>query len=74
MEEYILFTGEIQGKYREVEIYPIANEPNEFLVHWDGVKLGSINKMNNKWFTKSEPLVEVVEELGEFIDSKGGGV
>jgi hypothetical protein len=72
MEEYILFAGEIQGQYREVEIYPIANEPNEFLVHWDGVKMGSIHKMDNQWHTKSQPLKEVVQELGRFIDSKDG--
>lgn len=70
MEEYILFSGEIQGKYRDVEIYPIANDPNEFLIHWDGVKMGTIKKMGEKWETKAAPLVEVVEELGRFIDTK----
>lgn len=69
MEDYILYKGEIEGKYREVQIYPIISIPNQYLVHWDGFEVGTIIKIDNKWFTNTVELMNVVNELGEFIDS-----
>jgi len=68
MEEYILYTGQIEGKYREVQIYPNLSIPDEYMVHWDGFEVGTIKKMDNKWFTKTAELVTVVNELGAFLD------
>lgn len=33
----MLFKGEIEGKYKETQIYPMYSK-HEFLIHWDGLK------------------------------------
>jgi hypothetical protein len=71
MEEYILYTGEIEGKYREVQIYPNLSVQNEYLIHWDGFEVGTIKKMDGKWFTGTLDLISVVNEIGIFIDANG---
>ena len=68
MEKYILYGGKIEGQYREVFIYPIVAEPDQFLVHWDGFEVGTISKMEGKWYTTSVDLINVTNELGKFID------
>ena len=71
MEEYILYTGKINGIYREVRIYPVSSTiPNQYSIHWDGFEFGMINKIDNEWFTNSFPLVNVLEELGRHLDKK----
>lgn len=70
MEDYILYTGEIEGKYREVQIYPVASVPNKFVIHWDMFEVGSILKLEGQWHTNTPELQTVVKELGTFIDSK----
>ncbi|MCX2486173.1 hypothetical protein [Pedobacter sp. MR2016-24] len=68
MEKYILYGGEIEGQYREVLIYAVISKPDQFLVHWDGFEVGTINKMDGKWYTSSVDLINVTNELGKFID------
>ena len=67
MEKY-LFEGEIQGQYKSLEIYPKPDLPNEYLVKWDGFKVGTIKKDNNIWRSDDAPLVDFVVEIGDFID------
>jgi len=70
MEDYILFTGKIDGVYREVQIYPVLSSPDQYLVHWDGFEIGLIMKMDDKWYTNSLPLISVTNEIGAHIDHK----
>jgi len=69
MEDYILFTGTIEG-HKEIRIYPLQDSPGVYLIHWDGYELGTIKKMDNKWFTNTPELFAVTNEIGAFIDSK----
>jgi len=71
MEQFILYKGEIQGRYKEVQIYPLPDVKNVFLVHWDGFEIGKIKKKDGKWITKSADLIPVVKELGALIDARG---
>jgi len=70
MDKYILYTGLIDGQYKNVEIYPIESIPNTYLIHWDGFEVGKINKMDSKWYSNSIPLINVVNELGLYIDQQ----
>lgn len=67
MEKY-LFEGEIQGQYKSLEIYPKPDFPNEYLVQWDGFKVGTIKKDDSSWHSDDAPLVDFVGEIGDFID------
>ncbi|CAM4304473.1 hypothetical protein SAMN06265348_110282 [Pedobacter westerhofensis] len=71
MEKYILYTGEIEGKYREIQIYPLNYSNYEYLIHWDGFEVGVIKKIDSKWYTETEELSSVLNELGSFIDENG---
>ncbi|CAM4373736.1 hypothetical protein SAMN06265348_113219 [Pedobacter westerhofensis] len=71
MEKYTLYKTEIEGRYREIEIYPKSSSVNEYLIHWDGFEVGTIQKRDEKWFTNSVDLLPVVNEIGEFIDAHG---
>jgi hypothetical protein len=71
MEEYILFKGEIQGRYREIEIYPFDYSSQEYLIHWDGFEIGIIKKIDQTWYSEADELKPVVAEIGIFIDSYG---
>lgn len=71
MDDYILFTGTIEG-HREVRIYPLQSTPDVYLIHWDGYELGTIKKIDNKWYTDKPELLDVTNELGAFIDCKRG--
>lgn len=62
------FSGEIQGKYRQIEIYPLSDSKQAYLIHWDGFEVGVISKNSGKWHTDHEALVDYTEELGEFIE------
>lgn len=64
------FTGEIQGRYRQIEISPIEHLSNHYLIHWDGFEVGVIKKEHGKWQTDHEALVDFKEELGDFIENK----
>lgn len=68
MKDYILFSGELQGRFREVEIYPVPDSQNKFLVHWDGFEVGMIRKKDQEWHTDNDQLTDFVDELGSFID------
>ena len=67
MEHYV-FEGEIQGKFRSIQIYPMAQAPNRYLVHWDGFQVGTVAKTEGTWHTDDSALVDFVPELGTFID------
>ncbi|SEB05099.1 hypothetical protein [Pedobacter hartonius] len=69
MENYE-FTGEIQGEYRQIKIYPMLCLSNHYLIHWDGFEVGVIKKVNGKWHSDNEALSDYVEELGSFIDKE----
>jgi len=71
MEKYILFKGEIEGKYREIQIYPMNYSRHEFLIHWDGFEIGVIKKIDQLWYSEIEQLIPVVAEIGKFIDEHG---
>jgi hypothetical protein len=71
MKKYTLCNAEIEDKYREIEIYPTLQVDNEFLIHWDGYQVGTIQKWDDKWFTNSVELLTVVNEIGQFIDQYG---
>jgi hypothetical protein len=73
MEEFILFTTNIEGICREVRIYPVISSPNQYLIHWDGFEIGMIKKMDDKWYTSSVPLLDVVNQIGAFIEKKRFG-
>ncbi|CAM3951328.1 hypothetical protein SAMN06265348_104119 [Pedobacter westerhofensis] len=64
------FSGEIQGRYRQIEISPIAQLTNHYLIHWDGFEVGVIKKEKGKWHTDHEALVDFKEELGDFIENR----
>jgi hypothetical protein len=64
------FTGEIQGKYRQIEISPIESLRCHYLIHWDGFEVGVIKKENGKWHTDHEALIDYKEELGDFIEER----
>jgi len=68
--EHYEFTGEIQGEYRQIEIYPMLSLSNHYLIHWDGFEVGVIKKVNGKWHSDHEALADYVEELGGFIDRR----
>jgi hypothetical protein len=71
MKKYTLTNTEIEDKYRNIEIYPKLQADNEYLIHWDGFQVGTIQKRDNKWFTNSINLLTVVNEIGEYIDAHG---
>jgi hypothetical protein len=71
MEEYILFKGEIKGKYREIQIYPFDYSKHEFLIHWDGFEIGVIKKIDQIWYAEVDDIKPVVAEIGKFIDEDG---
>ena len=73
MDKYILYTGMIDGKYRNVEIYPIESITDKYLIHWDGFEVGTIMKIDYKWYSNSVPLLNVVNELGVYIDQQNFG-
>ena len=73
MEEYMLYTGTIDGLYREVRIFPVVSSPNQYLIHWDGYEVGRIMKVGDKWYTSSVALVNVINELGVHIDQQKFG-
>jgi hypothetical protein len=64
------FSGEIQGKYRQIEISAITNLTNHYLIHWDGFEVGVIKKENGKWRTDHDALRDYTEELGGFIQAR----
>ena len=66
--EHYLFEGEIQGKYRAIEVYPMSQMPDRYLIHWDGFQVGTIARMEGTWHTDDEALVDFVPELGTFIE------
>ena len=70
MEKYIIFTGKIDGTYRDVQIYPVISSPDQYFVHWDGFEIGMIKKMDEEWYTNSVPLIDVVNEIGSYLDKK----
>jgi hypothetical protein len=70
MENYILTNTEIEGAFRQVNIYPMAEVDGAYLIHWDGFEVGTIKKSDDKWHTDTIELMEAVNELGAFIDSK----
>ena len=72
MDKYILYAGLIDGKYKNVETYPVETFPNTYLIRWDGFEVGRINKMGLKWYSNSVPLINVVNELGIYIDQQDG--
>jgi len=69
MEEYTLCNAEIEEKYRNIEIYPKIQVADEYLIHWDGFQVGTIQKRDGKWFTNSVDLITVVNEIGAFLDT-----
>ena len=69
MEDYILYTGSIEG-HKEIRIYPLQAVSDVYLIHWDGYELGTIRKIDNKWFTSTPELLGVANEIGAFIDSR----
>ncbi|CAM4372451.1 hypothetical protein SAMN06265348_113200 [Pedobacter westerhofensis] len=71
MEKYTLYKSEIEGRYKEIEIYPKSSPVNEYLMYWDGFEVGTIQKRGKKWFTNSVDLIPVVNEIGTFIDAHG---
>ncbi|MET1055519.1 MAG: hypothetical protein ABWY16_09440 [Pedobacter sp.] len=64
------FTGEIQGKYRQIEISPIASLRSHYLIHWDGFEVGVIKRENGRWHTDHEALIGFTDQLGNFIEQK----
>ena len=64
------FSGEIQGKYRDIEIYPLSDVKDKYLIHWDGFEVGVISKSSGKWHTDHEELADYTEELGDFIQAR----
>jgi len=68
MENYVLFSGKIKGKYRDIQIYPMMHLAKHYLIHWDGFEIGVIKKANDQWQTDNDQLSHVVDELGAFID------
>jgi hypothetical protein len=68
--EHYEFNGEIKGKYRDIQIYPMLSLSNHYLVHWDGFEIGVIKKINGKWHSDHEELTDYTEELGTFIERK----
>jgi hypothetical protein len=73
MDEYILYTGMIDGQYKNVEIYPVGSVDGKYLIHWDGFEVGAIMKIGLKWYSNSVPLMNVVNELGVYIDEQNLG-
>jgi hypothetical protein len=73
MDKYILYTGLIDGQYKNVEIYPVESADDKYLIHWDGFEVGSIMKVGIKWYSNSVPLINVVNELGIYIDEQNLG-
>lgn len=71
MEKYTLRDAEIDDKYRNIEIYPKTQVPDEYLIHWDGFQVGTIQKRDDKWFTSAVDLITVVNEIGAFLDGQG---
>lgn len=67
METYTLFNGTIEG-HKDVRIYPLQATANVYMIHWDGFELGTIRKIDNKWYTNTPELLQVTNELGAFID------
>ena len=68
MEEY-LFEGMIQGKYKYIQIYSMSEEqPNHYVIHWDGVKICEMDKIDDTWQGYDEDNIDFVKEIGLFID------
>lgn len=71
MKTYKLCKGEIEGNYREIQIFPLNPELDRYLIHWDGFEIGVISTIDSRWLTETEQLKPVVNELGSFIDENG---
>jgi len=68
MEKILLYKGLLDGIFRVVEIHLLNNEPDEYSIKWEGVSVGKIKKIDDKWFTSSIELLSAVNEIGKFID------
>lgn len=68
MKEYLL-EGNIQGQYRALQIYPMFDLPNHYLIHWDGFQVGIIRKNDGIWETDVASLYDSVVDIGTLIDA-----
>jgi hypothetical protein len=68
MDEHIHFSGLVQGKYHDIQIYPVAEQANNYSIHWYGFKAGIIKKSDDQWYTEDPNISELATDIGNFID------